>query len=72
MKIGTIKADTPKVQPHDILESEKTPKSGIRLKNLQHTIITPDQAQIESTMWPLSKMHPGVFHWKRQKKIDYP
>ena len=32
MKIGTIKADTPKVQPHEIQEVGKTPKGGIRVE----------------------------------------
>ena len=32
MKIGTIKADTPKSQPHDILEVGKTTKSVIRVE----------------------------------------
>ena len=50
MKIGTIKADTPEAQPHDIPEVEKHQKVASEWKDLVHIVITPYQAPRESTV----------------------
>ena len=50
MKIGSIKADTPKAQPHVIPEVEKHQKCSPEWKEPAHTVITPYQAPREGTM----------------------
>ena len=61
IKIGTIKADTPTAQPHEIPEVEKHQKVASDWRYTVHTIITPDQGPRESTMLQLSKMHLFFF-----------
>ena len=67
MKIGAIKVDTPKAQPHEIPEVGKTLKSGtiLEISNTQNysTISRTKRVNHVTTF----KNAPIFSHWKRQK-----